>query len=90
MNNSSSEYDGYTMSVNGDLNYRLGTIADFTAAASYSRSSTLQAVWFGENTNYVAILKPVKPLTSPLRVKAVSANCPMAAYITQPTPSAKA
>ena len=57
INNSSSEYDGNTISVNGDLNYRLGTIADFTAAASYSRSSTLQAVWFGENTNYVAILK---------------------------------
>ena len=57
MNNTSSEYDGNTMSVSGDLNYRLGNIADFTAAASYSRSSTLQAVWYGENTNYVAILK---------------------------------
>lgn len=57
INNSSSLYNGNTISVNGDLNYRLGTIADFTAAAAYSRSSTAQSTWYGENTNYVAILK---------------------------------
>lgn len=57
IDNSSSLYNGNTISVNGDLNYRLGKIADFTAAASYSRSSTAQSSWFGESTNYVAILK---------------------------------
>ena len=57
INNSSSTYDGNTINVSGDLTYRLGEIADFTAAASYSRSSTLQTTWFGESTNYVAILK---------------------------------
>ena len=57
INNSSSLYNGNTISVNGDINYRLGQIADFTAAGSYSRSSTAQSTWYGENTNYVAILK---------------------------------
>lgn len=57
MNNSSNEYDGNTIGVNGDLNYRIGNLVDLTAAASYSRSSTFQGTWFGENTNYVAILK---------------------------------
>lgn len=57
MQNSASDYSGNTIITSADLTYRLLGIADFTAAAYYSRSSTLQSTWFGENTNYVAILK---------------------------------
>ena len=60
IDNSSSLYNGNTISVNGDLNYRLGKIADFTAAASYSRSSTAQSSWFGESTNYVPSSKTAR------------------------------
>lgn len=57
MENTSSEYSGNTFIASADLTYSLKTIADFTVAASYTRSATSQATWFGEKTNYVAILK---------------------------------
>ncbi len=55
--NSSSSYSGNTMATTADLSYNFGEIASITAAANYSRSSTTQGIWFGELTNYVAILK---------------------------------
>ena len=57
IDNTSDEYSGNTISANLDLNYRVAEWGDITLAAYYSRSSTLQTTWFGENTNYVAILK---------------------------------
>lgn len=57
MNNTSDEYNGNTIISSADLNYSLGRILDLTAAASYSRSATTQATWYGEGTNYVAILR---------------------------------
>ena len=57
INNSSNEYDGTTLMASLDLTYDLKSIVDLTAAASYTRSSTLQSTWFGEKSNYVAILK---------------------------------
>ena len=57
MENTSSEYSGNTFIASADLTYSLKTFADFTVAASYTRSSTSQATWYGEKTNYVAILK---------------------------------
>lgn len=57
MNNTSNEYSGNTLSTSGDLSYRFGNILTLTASAYYSRSSTLQSTWYGEQTNYVAMLK---------------------------------
>lgn len=57
MDNTSDEYNGNTLMVNADLNYKLKNLMDFIVAGSYSRSSTLQATWFGESSNYAAILK---------------------------------
>lgn len=57
IDNASSTYSGNTMNTTADLSYNFGTIASITAAANYSRSATTQANWFGERTNYVAILK---------------------------------
>lgn len=57
MNNTSDDYSGNTFMVSADLTYKVKDIVDLTAAASYSRSSTLQTTWYGEKTNYVAILK---------------------------------
>ena len=57
MNNTSDDYSGNTFMASADLTYKVKDLIDLTAAASYSRSSTLQTTWFGEKTNYVAILK---------------------------------
>lgn len=57
MNNSSSEYSGSTISTSGDLSYKPWSFLTLTASAYYSRSSTLQSTWYGEQTNYVAMLK---------------------------------
>lgn len=57
MENSSSEYSGNTMMTNMELNYNLKNILTLSSSFSYSRSSTQQSLWFGEKTNYVAILK---------------------------------
>ena len=57
MNNSSSDYSGNGVSASLDLNYNLKDWATFTVAANYQRSSTFQSTWFGESTNYVAMLK---------------------------------
>ena len=57
MNNSSSDYSGNTIQASMQLNYKAFKWLNLLAAANYSRSSTLQSTWFGENTNYVAILK---------------------------------
>lgn len=65
MNNSSNEYSGNTVITSGNLVYNLLNIVDFTLAASYSRSSTTQATWFGENSNYVSILKNGEPKDMP-------------------------
>lgn len=66
INNTENRYDGNTISVSGDMNYRLGKLFDFTAAANYSRSSTAQSTWYGENTNYVAILKNGEAADKPM------------------------
>ena len=55
--NTADEYSGNTMIASFDLNYSLKDILDLTAAASYTRSSTLQSTWYGEKSNYAAILK---------------------------------
>lgn len=57
IDNSSNGYSGHTLNTSADLSYNFGTLASITAAANYSRSSTTQSTWFGEQTNYVAILK---------------------------------
>lgn len=57
INNTSNEYSGNTFISTLNLTYNLGQILDLTAATSYTRSATLQSTWYGENTNYVAILK---------------------------------
>lgn len=57
IDNTSSDYSGNTLSASLDLNYNLKDWLTATVAANYSRSSTLQGTWFGEKTNYVAILK---------------------------------
>lgn len=57
MNNASSDYSGNSINASFDLMYQLKDWATFTAAANYQRSSTFQSTWFGENTNYVAMLK---------------------------------
>lgn len=57
MENTSNRYSGNTFIASADLTYALKSIADFTVAASYTRSATSQATWYGEKTNYVAILK---------------------------------
>lgn len=57
LNNSSSDYAGNTMITNLELNYNLKNILTLSGGFSYSRSSTQQNVWYGEKTNYVAILK---------------------------------
>ena len=57
INNTSDEYNGNTMIASADLSYNFRDMLDITAAASYSRSSTLQTTWYGEQSNYVAILK---------------------------------
>lgn len=57
MENTSSDYSGNTITANTDLTYKLKDLVDFSLAASYTRSSTFQSTWFGEKTNYAAILK---------------------------------
>lgn len=57
IDNSANTYSGNTMQTSADISYNFGTIASLTAAANYSRSATTQGTWFGEMTNYVAILK---------------------------------
>lgn len=57
VNNTSDDYSGNTFSTNGELVYNLKNIVNFTLGASYSRSATNQSTWYGENSNYVAILK---------------------------------
>lgn len=57
INNSSDDYSGNTLSASGQLSYKLFPFLDILVAANYSRSATLQTTWFGEKTNYVAILK---------------------------------
>ena len=64
MENSSSEYNG--IMAMGDLTWRLKDILTLSASASYQRSSTLQATWYGENTNYVAILKNGEAADKPI------------------------
>lgn len=66
MENSSSEYNGNTIMAMGDLTWRLKDILTLSASASYQRSSTLQATWYGENTNYVAILKNGEAADKPI------------------------
>lgn len=66
MYNTSNDYSGNTFMANADLTYNLKNILDLTAAASYSRSSTLQTTWYGENTNYVAILKNGEDTDTPI------------------------
>lgn len=55
--NSSSSYDGNTLGAMLDLKYSIWDELDLSAAGNYSRSSTLQEQWWGEQTHYVARLK---------------------------------
>ena len=57
MNNTSNGYSGNGINASIDLNYQLKDYATFTVAANYSRSATFQDTWYGENSNYVAMLK---------------------------------
>lgn len=57
MNNASSGYSGNNINASINLDYNLKDMITFTVAANYQRSSTLQDTWFGENSNYVAMLK---------------------------------
>lgn len=66
MNNTSDEYDGNTIISSIDLNYAVGGWLDITAAGSYSRSSTTQSTWYGEQTNYVAILRNAEVTERPI------------------------
>ncbi len=66
MNNSSNEYSGNTFATNGDLSWRFRNILTVTASAYYSRSATLQSTWYGEQTNYVAMLKNGEASDAPI------------------------
>ena len=58
MENSSNEYDGNTVSASIDGRYTsIVKGLDWTVAGNYSRSSTLQENWWGEQTHYVARYK---------------------------------
>ena len=57
MNNSSSTYEGNTLTANLDLRYNVIQGLELNVAGSYSRSSTLQEGWWGEKTYHVACLK---------------------------------
>lgn len=57
INNTADEYSGNTFITQAELIYDLFDFAKLTVGAQYSRSSTMQSTWFGEQTNYVAILK---------------------------------
>lgn len=57
MDNTSSEYSGNGLNASFNLDYQLKDWATFTAAANYQRSATFQGTWYGENSNYVAMLK---------------------------------
>ncbi|MCQ2266810.1 MAG: SusC/RagA family TonB-linked outer membrane protein [Bacteroidaceae bacterium] len=57
IDNSANTYSGNTMTTSADITYNFGSVASLTAAANYNRSATMQGNWFGEHSNYVAILK---------------------------------
>ena len=57
MENTSSEYSGNGINASLNLDYQLKDWATFTVAANYQRSATFQDTWYGENSNYVAMLK---------------------------------
>ena len=57
INNASSDYSGNQLSASLNLDYQLKDWATFTVAANYQRSATFQSTWYGENSNYVAMLK---------------------------------
>lgn len=67
INNSSNEYDGEGLSARLDLKYNIMEGWDINVLGSYNRSSTLQEKWWGEKTQYVAMLRDAevdeKPLT---------------------------
>lgn len=67
VNNSSNEYDGEGLSARLDLKYRVMDGWDVNVIGAYNRSSTLQERWWGEKTQYVAMLRDAedgeKPLT---------------------------
>ena len=67
INNSSNEYDGEGLSARLDLKYNIMEGWDINVRGSYNRSSTLQEKWWGEKTQYVAMLRDAevdeKPLT---------------------------
>lgn len=55
--NSSNEYNGNTVGANLELKYKVFTCWEVDVMGSYSRSSTLQEKWWGEQSHYVALLK---------------------------------
>lgn len=57
IDNSSQEYDGSTIQLSMDLRYNILDCWNISVAGSYSRSSTLQSDWWGENSWYVASLR---------------------------------
>lgn len=70
MENSSNEYNGNSIMVNGNLSYSLFERSlRIELTGSYSRSATDQRVWYGENTNYVAQLRNAEAGDMPLEGK---------------------
>lgn len=65
IDNTSSDYSGNTVSASMDFIYKPVDFLRLTLAANYSRSSTMQSTWYGESTNYVAILKDAEVLDMP-------------------------
>ncbi len=57
IDNSYNNYNGNGMSTYLTAKYSLKQGFDINFSGSYSRSSTLQETWWGEKTNYVALLK---------------------------------
>ena len=57
IDNSSQEYDGSTIMVAMDLRYNIMKFWDVTLSGTYTRSSTDQEDWWGENTWKVASLR---------------------------------
>lgn len=57
INNSSNEYDGTGVGAQLDLRFKIMEGWDINAVGAYNKSSTLQEKWWGEKTNYVAMLR---------------------------------
>ncbi len=55
--NSSSSYDGSTLSASLNLKYKIIQELDITFAGQYTYSGTTQEEWWGENSNYMSRMR---------------------------------